>query len=110
MSNGVVRVTVPAGWSAPSLTTTAAGYTTASTGVVGVAGQVITVTGVTLAGAATMTITYGDTGGGGPGATATATTGAQTWQGAQASVVAGRSRTSAPHRPSRSTPRTAPAL
>ena len=36
----------------------------------------ITVTGVTLAGAATMTITYGYTASGGPGATATATTGA----------------------------------
>ncbi len=86
MSGGAVRVTVPAGWSAPSLTGTNAGYTTASTGTVGVAGQVITVTGVTLAGAATMTITYGNTGSGGPGATATATTGAATWQGAQDSV------------------------
>ena len=35
-----------------------------------------------------MTITYGSTAGGGPGATATATTGAQTWQGAQRSVAA----------------------
>ena len=50
MSNGAVRLTVPTGWSAPSTTGTAAGYTTASTGTVGVAGQVITVTGVTLAG------------------------------------------------------------
>ncbi len=88
MSNGAVRVTVPSGWSAPSTTGTAAGYTTASTGTVGVAGQVITVTGVTLAGSATMTITYGSTAGGGPGATATATTGAQTWQAAQRSVSA----------------------
>ena len=51
MSNGAVRVTVPAGWSAPSLTGADAGYTTASTGTVGVAGQMITVTGVTLAAA-----------------------------------------------------------
>ncbi|HUP31987.1 MAG TPA: hypothetical protein VM184_03065, partial [Gaiellaceae bacterium] len=71
MSGGAVRVTVPAGWSAPSLTGTDAGFTTASTGTVGVAAQVITVTGVTLAGGATMTITYGATGSGGPGATAT---------------------------------------
>ncbi len=88
MSSGAVRVTVPTGWSAPSLTGTAAGYTTASTGTVGVAGQVITVTGVTLAGGATMTITYGSTAGGGPGATAPTTAGAQTWQGAQRSVAA----------------------
>ena len=88
MSNGAVRVTVPTGWSAPSLTGTAAGYTTAGTGTVGVAGQVITVTGVTLAGGATMTITYGSTAGGGPGATAPTTAGAQTWQGAQRSVAA----------------------
>jgi hypothetical protein len=85
MRNGTVNLTVPAGWSAPSLTTNAAGYTTASTGVVGVAGQVITVTGVTLLAAGTLTITYGATGGGGPGATATATTGAQTWQSQQRS-------------------------
>ena len=74
------RSTAPAGWSAPSTTATDPGYTTASTGTVSAAGQTITVSGVTLAGGATMTIVYGDTGGGGPGATAGATTGAQTWQ------------------------------
>ena len=89
MSNGAVRVTVPTGWSAPSTTGTAAGYTTASTGTVGIVGQVVTVTGVTLAGGATLTLTYGSTAGGGPGATATATTGAQTWQGAQRSIATG---------------------
>src|SRR5439155_1610594 len=88
MVNGSVSVTVPGvlgGWSAPSTTGSNAGFTTASTGSVAVAGQTITVSNVTLAGGASMTITYGSTGSGGPGATATATTGAQAWQAAQKS-------------------------
>jgi Bacterial Ig domain/Bacterial Ig-like domain/Bacterial Ig-like domain (group 3) len=86
---GAVTVTAPAGWSAPSTTATAAGYTTSSTGTVSTAGQTITVSGVTLAGGGTMTIVYGDTGGGGPGATTGSTTGAQTWQAQQKSTLAG---------------------
>ena len=89
LANGAVTVTAPAGWSAPSTTATAAGYATASTGTVSAAGQTITVSGVTLAGGATMTVVYGDTGGGGPGATASATTGAQTWQAQEKSTLAG---------------------
>ena len=89
MSSGAVRVTVPAGWSAPSTTSTAAGYTTASTGTVGVAGQVITVTGVTLAGGGTLTILYGSGAGGGPGATAPTGVGVATWQGEQRSSAGG---------------------
>ena len=89
MSSGAVRVTVPAGWSAPSTTSTAAGYTTASTGTVGVAGQVITVTGVTLAGGGTLTILYGSGAGGGPGATAPTGIGVATWQGEQRSSAGG---------------------
>src|SRR5207244_9663832 len=78
LSNGSLTLVVPAGWSAPSTTAANAGYTTASTGTVSVSSQTITVSSVTLAGGATMTITYGHTAGGGPGATATSTTGAQT--------------------------------
>ena len=89
MVGGAVTVTAPAGWSAPSTTPAAAGYATASTGVVSAAGQTITVSGVTLAGGGTMTIVYGDTGGGGPGATVSATTGAQTWQAQEKSTLAG---------------------
>ena len=63
MSNGAVQIDVPAGWSAPSTTGTAAGYSTASSGTLGVSGQTITVTGLTLAGGATVTVVYGDTGG-----------------------------------------------
>ena len=83
MNNGSLTLVVPSGWTAPSITSNNAGYTTASTGTVSVAAQTITVSSLTLAGGATATITYGATSGGGPGATATATTGAQTWQAQQ---------------------------
>ncbi len=91
MSGGAVTVDVPADWTAPQTTTaTAAGYTTVTAGTVTVSGQTITVSNLTLAAAATLTITYGDTNGGAnPGAAATvpSTTGAQTWQGAQNSIA-----------------------
>ncbi len=87
MRNGVVRVTVPAGWTAPNTTSGTAGYTVASTGAVGVAGQIITVTGVTLQSAGTMTITYGS--GVGGGVTVTSTTGTSTFTAAQAATSAG---------------------
>ena len=51
--------------------------------------QTITVSSLTLAGGSTFTITYGDTGSGGPGATATSSTGAQTWQAQEKSTSAG---------------------
>ena len=44
---------------------------------------------MTLAAGNTFTITYGDTGSGGPGATATSSTGAQTWQAQEKSTSAG---------------------
>ena len=89
MVDGAVTVTAPAGWSAPSTTTTDPGYTTASTGAVSAAGQTVTVSGVTLTSGSTMTIVYGDTGGGGPGATAGSTVGAQTWQAQESSTSGG---------------------
>src|SRR5207244_12451267 len=58
LKNGAVEVTVPANWSAPSTTSTDHGYTTSSTGTVSVYGQTITVSGVTLDGGATLTVTY----------------------------------------------------
>src|SRR6266508_4424151 len=89
LSNGTLTVDVPSGWSAPSTTGSNAGYTTSSTGTVSVAGQTITVSSVTLADGATMTITYGATSGGGPGATATSSAGSQTWQAQEKSTSAG---------------------
>jgi virginiamycin B lyase len=78
-SNGSVTLEVPAGWDAPTTSGTANGYSVASTGSLSVSGQVITVTGVTLANNGSFTITYGSTGGGGAGATAPSGTGSQTW-------------------------------
>ena len=89
INNGEVTVAVPTGWGAPTLTTTAANYTTASIGTVAVSGQTITVSGVTLAANGTLTLTYGSTAGGGPGATAPPTTGAVTWTAEEASVLTG---------------------
>src|SRR5690348_11279607 len=80
ISNGSVTVAVPSGWPAPSITGSNAGYSTASAGTLTVSGSTITVASLTLAAGNTFTITYGDMSGGGPGATATSSTGAQTWQ------------------------------
>ena len=89
INNGTVTLVVPSGWTAPSITSNNAGYTTASAGTVSVASQTITVSSLTIAGGSTFTITYGDTSGGGTGATATATTGAQTWQAQSKSTAGG---------------------
>src|SRR5205807_8872721 len=89
ISSGSVTLVVPSGWSAPSTTGSAAGYTTASSGTLSVAGSTITVSSLTLAAGNTLTITYGATAGGGPGATATSSTGAQTWQVQEKSTSAG---------------------
>src|SRR5438128_1915288 len=88
-SNGTVTLVAPSGWSAPSTTGSNAGYTAASSGSVSVSGQTITVSSLTLAAGNTFTVTYGDTSGGGPGATATASTGAQTWQAQEKSTSGG---------------------
>ena len=89
MNSGSISIDVPTGWSAPSTTGTAAGYTTSTAGTVSAAGQTITVSSLTLSGAGTVDVVYGATGGGGPGATATSSTGAQTWQAKQRSVSSG---------------------
>jgi hypothetical protein len=86
LSNGSVAVRVPPGWSAPSTGNLNAGYSTASAGTVSVSGQYIVVSGLTLADGNTVTITYGSTSGGGPGATAPGSTGTQTWRGAEGST------------------------
>src|SRR5205823_5924539 len=79
ISSGSVTLAVPSGWSAPSTTGSAAGYTTASSGTLSVSGSTITVSSLTLAAGSTLTITYGSTASAGPGATATSSTGSQTW-------------------------------
>ncbi|HEY4450987.1 MAG TPA: S8 family serine peptidase, partial [Solirubrobacteraceae bacterium] len=70
LHSGAIQLTVPSGWSAPSTTSASKGFTTSTAGTVGVSGQIITVSGVTLAGGATVTIAYGDKTKGGAGADA----------------------------------------
>ncbi|HEX6130991.1 MAG TPA: Ig-like domain-containing protein, partial [Actinomycetota bacterium] len=82
MDDGVVRVTVPAGWTAPTTTGGANGEVTASTGTVGVSGRDVTVSGVTLAAGATLTVTYAN-------GTAPATGGTQTWTAAHRATSGG---------------------
>ncbi len=90
MQGGTVSLAVPSGgWSAPSLTSTAAGYVTSSQGTVAVAGSTITVSALTLNGGDTFTITYGDKSGGGSGATAASALTTQTWTTKQRSSSGG---------------------
>jgi hypothetical protein len=78
-SKGTVTVAVPVGWSAPSLTSTAPGYVRTSRGSVSVSSRTISVGGLNLTAGTHFTITYGVKAAGGPGATASTATGAQTW-------------------------------
>jgi hypothetical protein len=73
LGGGAVTLTAPPGWSAPSTSSAAPGYTTSTAGSVSVSGQKITVTGLNLA-SGTFKITYGA----GSGAT-TSGSGVQTW-------------------------------
>ncbi|MHB8643094.1 MAG: OmpL47-type beta-barrel domain-containing protein [Gaiellaceae bacterium] len=81
MSSGAVELTIPTGWTAPT-TSAGAGQVTSNAGSVSISGQVVTVSGVTLAAGATMTITYAN-------ATATSVTGSQTWSTRQRSTSGG---------------------
>ena len=67
LNSGELELTVPTGWSMPSVTPSAPGYVTSTCGVVSVASSSIGVSGVTLASGASCTITYGSQAGGGPG-------------------------------------------
>lgn len=68
MVNGMLRINVPTGWSAPSTTTSAPGYVTSNFGTVSVSGQQITISGITRNATQTLTIVYGSKAGGGPNA------------------------------------------
>jgi hypothetical protein len=67
LDSGELQLTVPAGWSPPSVTPSDPGYVTSTCGAVSVQGSTIFVFGVTLASTASCTITYGSRTGGGPG-------------------------------------------
>jgi hypothetical protein len=66
--NGALALTVPLGWSLPSLAPKAPGYSGATAGRTSVQGRTIDVTDLTLPAGATVAIVYGATNGGGPGA------------------------------------------
>ncbi|HEY5438892.1 MAG TPA: hypothetical protein VIJ99_08315, partial [Acidimicrobiales bacterium] len=89
VSAGGVHLTVPNGWSPPSSTGTAAGFTTVSTGTLTFDGQTIIDLGFTLAAGKTLTITYGSKSLKGPGATATATVGPVAWTTYEKSTSSG---------------------
>jgi len=89
LNSGAITVAVPSGWSVPSTTVGAAGYTTATCGFVSIVGASIQVSGVTLAGGTSCTITYGSKAGGGPGATAPSTPQTSTFTTAEQSTATG---------------------
>jgi uncharacterized delta-60 repeat protein len=89
VKGGALTLVVPSGWSAPSTTGTAAGYTTANVGTRSVSGQTITVSGLTRSAGQRVVITYGSTAAGGPGAIAPATPGPQTWAAKERSTSGG---------------------
>ncbi|MDQ0917533.1 fibronectin type III domain-containing protein [Paenibacillus sp. V4I5] len=60
LHNGSVSIDVPAGWTVPNAVYGSRGYATASTGVLSISGQTLTVTGITLPDGGEMTITYSD--------------------------------------------------
>ena len=85
MVDGGLTLTVPEGWSEPSTSGGDDGYTITDTGDLNVDGRTIYINGITLAGGASMTITYGDTGSDGHGATAPDADGTQDWPAQQRS-------------------------
>jgi DNA-binding beta-propeller fold protein YncE len=86
---GAIHLWVPAGWSSPSVTATAAGYSTSTCGTLAVYGSVINVSEVTLLSGATCTITYGSKTSSGPGATAPASSRTSTITTSEKSIVSG---------------------
>jgi fibronectin-binding autotransporter adhesin len=75
--NGTLELTVPSGWTAPSTNSADGGYTTSDCGNVSASGQVITVSGIVLAGGDSCEVFYGDLPG--PGVTVPTTPGPYTF-------------------------------
>lgn len=87
MENGKLSIAVPDGWSIPSIDPAAEGYTTASTGMVGIFGHNITISDISISSGDTISVTYGDISGGGPGATASMVKGLYKWKVKSAAMV-----------------------
>jgi fibronectin-binding autotransporter adhesin len=75
--NGTLEITVPSGWTPPSTNSADGGYTTSECGNVSTSGQVITVSGIVLAGGNSCEVFYGDLPG--PGVTVPTTPGPYTF-------------------------------
>lgn len=86
--SGTVAVIAPTGWSLPSTGPHAAGYSISSRGRLSTSGRTITVTGLVLGGGQRLTVTYGSTGGGGPGADAP-TAASSIWRAQEQSSASG---------------------
>src|SRR5581483_4630784 len=86
--NGALALTVPLGWSLPSLAPKAPGFSGATAGRTTVAGRTIDVTDLTVPAGETVTIVYGATNGGGPGARPH-TAGAAIWTTREQSSASG---------------------
>ncbi len=89
IDDGGLTITVPAGWTPPSVSAAAAGAVSATCGTASVAGMTINVTGVTIAGGSGCTIVYGSNSGGGAGASAPSTTGTATFATSEMSTAGG---------------------
>ena len=89
LSSGEIDVVVPSGWSAPSITNAAPGFTTSTCGGYDISGMTIQTTGVILAGGGTCTITYGAKSAGGPGASAQSASGTATFTTTEMSTSGG---------------------
>ena len=93
LQDGTLELDVPGGWSAPSVKGGDAGYTIATTGSLSVSGQTITISHVTLASGATLSVVYGSRTGGGAGARAPKRVGPRVWRAAEASTSNGKLQT-----------------
>jgi alpha-tubulin suppressor-like RCC1 family protein len=83
LRDGGIELVVPPGWSPPTTAAGRPGFTTASRGSVATRGRVISVTGVSLAGRASLSIVYRD------GKAPSSSVGAQDWIASEQSGATG---------------------
>ncbi|HWR60900.1 MAG TPA: FG-GAP-like repeat-containing protein [Clostridia bacterium] len=89
MEDGKLTIEVPDGWSSLSTVPTANGYTTVSTGIVSISGRTLLISDITVSSGDTISVTYGDKNGGGPGATAPTVKGLYEWTVKSAAMADG---------------------
>ena len=90
IQKAAVKISVPAGWSAPSKSGVAPGYVTASAGTVSIADRTILVSGFNFGQrGGSVTVTFGSKAAGGPGAASPALSVSQVWGGSARSPQTG---------------------